>query len=87
MASFSRICNETVELVDSKDKKYLIEKGESVTVPIYSIHRDTNYYSEPEKFNPDRFNPEFGGIKKFRDAGVLMSFGDGPRICLGKFLV
>lgn len=32
---------------------------------------------------PERFNPENGGIKAFRDKGVLLPFGDGPRICLG----
>jgi cytochrome P450 len=34
-------------------------------------------------FNPERFDPEFGGVKSFRDRCVLLPFGDGPRICLG----
>lgn len=65
--------------MDSKGTKIRLEKGISITVPVYSIHRDTNFYPDPEKFNPDRFNPEFGGIKEFRDKCVLMPFGDGKQ--------
>lgn len=43
----------------------------------------TEFYSEPEKFIPERFNPEHGGVKAFKEKGVLLPFGDGPRICLG----
>lgn len=32
---------------------------------------------------PERFNPEHGGVKVFKDRGVFLPFGDGPRICLG----
>lgn len=36
----------------------------------------TEYYPDPLAFNPERFNPEFGGIKEFRDRCVLIPFGD-----------
>lgn len=42
-----------------------------------------DYYPEPEKFMPERFDREHGGVKAFRDKGVLLPFGDGPRMCLG----
>lgn len=32
---------------------------------------------------PERFDSEHGGLKAFKDKGVYLSFGDGPRICLG----
>lgn len=57
--------------------------GDGVMIPIYSIHRDPDYYPEPEKFYPERFDAEHGGVKAFKDKGVLLPFGDGPRICLG----
>ena len=44
------------------------------------------YYHDPKKFIPERFDVEHGGVKAFKDRGVLIPFGDGPRICLVKFL-
>lgn len=43
----------------------------------------SEYYPSPEAFIPERFNPENGGVKAFKDRGVLIPFGDGPRICSG----
>lgn len=43
----------------------------------------TEYYPNPESFYPERFNPDNGGVKAFRDRCLLIPFGDGPRICLG----
>lgn len=97
----NRECTEPIELECVKGKMVQFNKGDSLNIPIYSIHRDPgkvfssgfiekhslkyflDYYPEPEKFQPERFNPEHGGIKAFKDKGVFMPFGDGPRICLG----
>ena len=57
--------------------------GSSISVPIYTIQRDSQYYSSPNEFKPERFDKEFGGIKAFREKGVFFPFGEGPRICLG----
>lgn len=79
----TRKCTEPIELVAAKDKKIKIDKQLNLIIPIYSIHHDEEYYKNPEKFDPDRFSPENGGIKSYRDKGVYLPFGDGPRICLG----
>lgn len=60
-----------------------IEKGTVVVIPIYSIHHDPEHYPNPEVFDPERFNEANGGIKNYRDKGVYLPFGDGPRMCLG----
>lgn len=60
-----------------------IKKGTLVHIPSYSIMRDPEHYPNPEVFDPDRFSPENGGLKRYRDKGVYLPFGDGPRICLG----
>ena len=47
------------------------------------INLPSEYYPNPETFNPERFDQEYGGVKAFKDRRVLIPFGDGPRICSG----
>ncbi|CAG9806372.1 unnamed protein product [Chironomus riparius] len=81
---YNRQCNEETVLDCGNGKRYKVEKGMSVNIPIHSIHRDPDYYLNPNEFIPERFDPENGGPKAFEDRGVLLPFGDGPRICLGR---
>ncbi|XP_055681613.1 probable cytochrome P450 28d1 [Lutzomyia longipalpis] len=76
-------CTETCELPITKNQMVTIEKGWPVLIPIYNIHRDARYFEDPEKFIPERFAPEKGGIKIHREKGSYLPFGDGPRMCLG----
>ncbi|KAK9499933.1 hypothetical protein O3M35_002868 [Rhynocoris fuscipes] len=57
-----------------------LPKGTVVSIPFYALHHDPEYFPEPEKFKPERFDSESGNIRK----GTYMPFGDGPRICIGK---
>lgn len=51
-----------------------------IIIPIYQYQNDPEYYPKPREFNPDRF---LDGSKKFIENGTFLTFGDGPRICLG----
>ena len=57
-----------------------IPAGATVLVPIRDVHRDPKVYTDPDKFNPDRFSKE---NKANRDPMSFMPFGWGPRLCIG----
>ena len=84
-ANINRICTEEITFTDYKDKKVTIEKGTVILLPVYAIHHDPEHYPNPEKFDPDRFAKENGGIKQYKDECVFLPFGDGPRICMGMY--
>lgn len=58
-----------------------IEKGSTVVMCPYAIQHDEKYYPEPEKFNPERFSTENA---KQQHPCAFLSFGGGPRGCLGE---
>jgi cytochrome P450 len=78
----SRLCTEATEL-NFEGHNVAIEKDMNVYIPIHQIHYDPEYYPNPEEFKPERFDPENGGLKVFKDKCVYLPFSDGPRMCLG----
>uniref|UniRef100_A0A336LXR4 CSON009724 protein n=1 Tax=Culicoides sonorensis TaxID=179676 RepID=A0A336LXR4_CULSO len=78
----ARECTESIEIDIGKEKKFLVEKGTAITIPIWAMHYDPNIYDEPEKFKPERFND--GALKAYKDKSQWLVFGDGPRVCLGQ---
>lgn len=79
-----KLCTESCEFINSKGKVIKIYKGDTVIIPVLSIHLDEEFYENPKEFIPERFNEENGGIKKYKDMNVYLPFSDGPRICLGQ---
>ncbi|KAF7995737.1 hypothetical protein HCN44_006844 [Aphidius gifuensis] len=47
---------------------------------IHAIQRDPTYFPNPNEFDPERFNDE---AVKNRHPMSFLSFGDGPRNCIG----
>ncbi|KYN19381.1 Cytochrome P450 4C1, partial [Trachymyrmex cornetzi] len=72
----SRICGEDVKL-----QSYLVPAGTTINMIIYAIHRNSNFWPNPEVFNPDRFLPE--KIRN-RHPYSYISFSAGPRNCIGQ---
>jgi cytochrome P450 len=59
---------------------YPIRKDTNVFINIYGMHRDTRYFADPLRFDPDRFSPEREkDIPKY----AYLPFGGGPRVCIG----
>ncbi|XP_066247950.1 cytochrome P450 6a2-like [Euwallacea similis] len=57
-----------------------IEEGQSVLIPCLGLHRDPEYFPNPELFDPERFSDE---NKREVAEGTYIPFGSGPRNCLG----
>nr|ASO75058.1 cytochrome P450 402C1 [Bemisia tabaci] len=75
--AITRICTEDFTVPGTD---YTFKKGERIIIDPYSVHRDPEYFENPDKFDPDRFSP------KNRDRKVIdafIGFGKGPRKCPG----
>lgn len=71
-------------MINYNGKPVTIEAGTVVHIPIYSIHNDPDYYPNPSKFDPERFDESHcSDLKTLRDEGIFFPFGHGPRMCLG----
>lgn len=66
-------------LENSNGDRIQLNVGDSVLIPGQGIHMDEQYYPNPTKFDPERFNDENKGNLT---TGVYMPFGIGPRACI-----
>lgn len=60
---------------------YHVPAGVTIGIPIFTLHRDERWWSDPETFNPDRFNDKDQNSKRHTYAWI--PFSAGPRICIG----
>ncbi|KAJ1519792.1 hypothetical protein ONE63_005045 [Megalurothrips usitatus] len=71
----------TLPISTKNGKPAVLPKDMLVLIPVFSIHRDPEFYPDPDKFNPDNFTAE---AKRARPSYTFMPFGEGPRICIGE---
>lgn len=64
---------------DYKFKDMVIPKGTAIALIPYLTHRDTKFYSDPEKFHPERFLSE-NEMHPYQ----FIAFSAGPRNCIGQ---
>ncbi|XP_076271103.1 putative cytochrome P450 6a13 isoform X1 [Rhynchophorus ferrugineus] len=71
-----RICSKTYRVPGTE---VVIQKGTRVNIPVWGIHKDPEYYPDPEKFNPENFTEQ---NKADRPDTTFLPFGEGPRMCI-----
>jgi cytochrome P450 len=65
---------------DFELRGYRIPAGANVVMSQWIMHRKPSYFSEPEKFDPDRWSAEkTQKLPRF----AYFPFGGGPRQCIG----
>ncbi|XP_045770960.1 cytochrome P450 6B5-like [Maniola jurtina] len=57
-----------------------LQKGDRIHISVYNLHHNPDYFPEPEVFRPERF---YGDARKDIKPFTYISFGEGPRVCLG----
>jgi len=79
----ARICTEpfTLPSPSGVGPDVVIEPETRVIIPVLSIHEDSKYYSDPDRFDPERFSD---ANKEVHTKNTYFAFGDGPRVCLGQ---
>lgn len=60
---------------------YTIPAGATVLVSQWVMHHDARYYPEPERFDPERWQP---AVMATRPKFAYFPFGGGSRICIGE---
>jgi len=61
---------------------YKVKKGQSVNMPVYAIHRHSDFWEKPNEFYPKHFLPE---AVKQRDKFAYMPFSLGQHRCIGEY--
>jgi cytochrome P450 len=60
--------------------------GATVIVSPYAIHRDAQWWPNPERFDPERFLGETSPSESGTGPLTYLPFGAGPRLCIGRDL-
>ncbi|KAI9293177.1 cytochrome P450 [Neoconidiobolus thromboides FSU 785] len=80
-----RVTNNEIEL----ESGFILKPNQVVSINLYAMLHDPNYWKEPNEFNPDRFiketlvdnQPSYEFDKSATKA--WFAFGGGPRSCIG----
>lgn len=75
-----KLCTNENELRGSDGMTIRVEPGTGIIIPLFGLHRDPKYWTDPETFDPERFNEE---RKKNITKYTFLPFGEGPRFCVG----
>lgn len=81
-APFGALGRQCVKDYQLKETNTVIEKGTNILISVDGLQYDPQYYDQPNRFMPERFNEKRNGNKSTQEMPFL-AFGGGPRNCLG----
>lgn len=67
-------------LADEEFEGFLLKKDSQLQTGIIALHRNKDWWSEPDRFKPERF---LGENSEPAQKQAFMPFGAGPRRCIG----
>jgi cytochrome P450 len=68
-------------VADYRIREYHVPARSIVLMSQWIVHRDGRFFPEPDRFDPDRWTPEFkAALPRF----AYFPFGGGPRQCIGE---
>lgn len=74
-----KICTKSIKLEGQDGLVCNLKKGDKILIPIYAIHRNPEYWKNPDEFIPERFE-KTNDIHRYS----YLPFGAGPRMCPGQ---
>ena len=79
--TLDRLCRKSFELPPALPggKSIVVEPGMAIWILPGAMNRDSNYYDNPDVFDPDRFCDKRYSVNDMTNIG----FGYGPRSCIG----
>lgn len=71
-----RVVTKPYVMENTDGTRVQLNVGDGIWIPKYALHMDEQYFADPEKFDPERFNDE---NKDNICSGTYLPFGIGPR--------
>ncbi|WPT10956.1 Protein LUTEIN DEFICIENT 5 [Picochlorum sp. SENEW3] len=62
---------------------YKVEKGSDLFISVWNLHRNPGYWTNPDKFDPDRFPIDGPMPNEVTEDYRYLPFGGGKRKCIG----
>lgn len=80
VTELKRRATKPYELENSNGEKVIVNPGDAVWLPAFTMQNDPQYFPNSTTFDPERFNEE---NRKSHVTGTYAPFGIGPRDCIG----
>ena len=78
----TRVAMQQIRLQDGANE-YLVEPGSAILMGTYAMGRDPRYFTDPDTFDPDRWDRS-ARVRKPGSGFAVLPFGFGARRCIGK---